>query len=436
MMKNNFRLLLTVVVIFAFSFQISAQENSKGRALFEKLEAEYNQRQKEKKELYQLEMEEVDLIGEKEVVGHEKEIEALELAEMIKTKQAIAKLRIIERARELREKGFKLGSKVAILGDSAVAFSEEGFDSDVLSDLLELIKTSQPQAVFFAGNLVYSLIPTDDEKAPGSKSVVEIPTKKTVFGRQRLQEEGVFDPQAFKSTLESFSAIVKQSLGPNIAFYPIMGLQEAVGADAAEIFKNQFGLTNATIFESGQLAYTVPIGNALFIAISTDYFDKKTQQPTEYTISPEVFTWLEQTLASEHEKYPFIFIIGSDPAFSTSAVFNVFQGLDQSKPARDRLWDLLQKYQVRAYISAGEVLYDRTYRRGIWHIISGGAGTPRDYFNYQDDTFFHYLLLNISNSPVQDPHLEVMDIYGIVRDEVQLSKSSPLLFDFRITRDR
>lgn len=323
---------------------------------------------------------------------------------------------------------------VAILGQSADAALPDGFNSEKLTSLLELIRTDNPKAVFFNGNLVFSLDDDPDVSTRGEALI--LPVEKNIFGEE-VEDYGLFNSAAFQSALAKFRALVAEVLGPDIPFYPIMGVQESIGPDALEIFRKEFGLDNAQVLVSNQLVYTVPVNTALFVLISTDYYNKETNEAHFQSLSEPLWEWLRDTMTNDTEKYPFRFVIGSEPAFSTTAPFNTFQGLDQNTKDRNRFWNQLIESKTRAYFSGGEVLYDRSYRYGIWQIITGGAGR----FNQLegrtenvDDTFYHYVLMTLPAKPTQDPIVQVFDDEGERKDKFVLSKNPPFLFNLRISK--
>lgn len=323
-------------------------------------------------------------------------------------------------------------SHVVILGQSSDEKNPSGFNSEILKDLLEIISFDNPKAVFFNGNLVYTLLNSSDSNK--KEDLLTLPIQKNIFGEETEQEFGIYSSQAFSEALTKFQEMVVDILGPDIPFYPLMGIQESLGQDSIEIFRKQFHLDNAVVLESNQLVYSVPVDNALFLMISTDYFQKERNEPKPHSLSEPVWNWIQETLKNEGSKYAFRFVIGSDPAYSTTAVFDLYKGLDQNKHDRNRFWKILFDHKVRGYFSGGEILYDRSYRNGIWQVITGGAGTLNRENEQNDDTFYHYVLLAIPQKPTQDPSAQVFDDEGIRLDNFVLTKEPPFLFNFRISK--
>ena len=91
------------------------------------------------------------------------------------------------------------------------------------------------------------------------------------------------------------------------------------------------------------------------------------------------------------------------------------------------------KHHIAAYFSSNEILYDRSFRYGVWQLISGGAGTTHDIKGEEDETFYHYLLLSIPQGTTGDPTVKVFDPDGKNKDEFILTGKPGALFDFRIS---
>lgn len=320
--------------------------------------------------------------------------------------------------------------KVAILGNSTSLIEDNGFNEEVLAQLFKLIKAQEPQAVFFLGNLINGLHAQSSRENP-AEPYVQLHAGMNMFGKAVTREAGYYDPQLIEKQLTAFSDSVKANLGTAIPFYPIPGEHEVLGPEALEIFQKHFSLDQAQILDSKEFVYSVTLGNTLFLAMSTDYYDTAKKEVVENALLPSLFTWLDTTLTNEKPLSRFRFVLGNDPAFSTEASFGIYSGLDQHRDERNKFWNLLLKHQVLAYFSTNEVLYDRSYRYGIWQFITGGAGAIRN-FSDIDDTFYHYVLLTIPQVEGEDPTVEVYDVKGKKQDEMKLTRNPGMLFDLRI----
>lgn len=254
--------------------------------------------------------------------------------------------------------------KVAILGNSALKYTEEGFNAEALQLLLNEMKGEEPEAVFFMGPLV----------APGAN-------------------------------YDHFIQLIKGQLG-SIPFYPTPDSKEIV---------DKFNLPVSAEFQKG---YTVLLKNTFFALFSAE----------EGNLEP-LFNWLETNLQGRFGAYRFV--LGSTAAFSTQATEGNFQGLDRWPLFRSQFWNLLRNADVAAYFASNEVVYDRSYRTGVWQILTGGAGATRTY-NVRDDTFYHFLTLTIPQDG-QGPIVEAFDIRGRKRDSWKLNATAPAISQFRIS---
>lgn len=204
---------------------------------------------------------------------------------------------------------------------------------------------------------------------------------------------------------EAFYDQIKKALG-NIPFYPTPDSKEIV---------EKFKLPVSENFPQG---YSVVLKNTLF-ALFSQAEDSQEQ----------FITWLQDTLQKHDGKYRFL--LGPKAAYSTQATEGNFSGLDQRTQFRNQAWNLLRKDNVLAYFASNEILYDRSYRAGVWQFLTGGAGATRTYA-VKDDTFYHFILLTIpqdGNSPL----VEMFDIRGRKRDSLLLNPQAPAISQFRIS---
>lgn len=314
--------------------------------------------------------------------------------------------------------------KVAILGNSA-ADMQEGFNESVLRDLLKNIKKQNPAAVFFTGNMIYALA---TESPTPTSQLVDLSTVKNIFGQKVWVREGYFDLALYQKRLAHFAAVVKEELG-STPFYPAMGEIESLDPAALKVFVEQFNIPNAQILEPGQLVYSVVIGNTFFAVIATDSL---IEGQIQHKLAPATAQWIDTIFQEEAaKKSRFRFAIGNDPAYSATGTFGIFAGLDKDSEERDRSWNRMKKYEVMTYFSGNDILYDRSYRYGVWQINTGGAGATID-FEGVDETFYHTLLLTIPQKGTSDPVIQVFDREGKKKDDQALTKEAPAINNFRI----
>ena len=321
-------------------------------------------------------------------------------------------------------------TKIAILGNSSQKGAEHGFNQSILRPLLKLIKAQNPKAVFFTGNLVYGL-KTDGLRTDPNAELLKT---RNMFGRVDARIYGKFDAEIFKNQLAGFSSLVKEELGTT-PFYPLPGEHEAFGPTSLEIFSKEFNITPALVSESASFAYTVAIDNAFFTLFGTDNYDNTTNQPLLNQFNEKLLPWLNTTLNEASKKYNYSFVLGNDPAFSTESVFGYPQGIDQNLKSARQFWKALKNDHVTAYFSSSEILYDRSFQRGVWQIISGGAGATAPQVTANNKTFYHYLLLYIPQGSVGRAYVEVYDVYGTLRDRFTLTQQAPIIHALRISVD-
>lgn len=322
-------------------------------------------------------------------------------------------------------------SKVAILGESYTPENEKyGINVDVLERLFRLIKNNNPKAVIFTGNMTLGL-------KKDTSSLPYDPLKPYLDGSE-LQDWPApgykYDSRYFQEELSEFLALKNKTLGNSIPFYPIIGEHEAFGPDAVERVLTTFqlkSLENQAPRDSSALAYTFSIDNTLFILFSTAFYSEVLKTTVSHQLPKGLLDWMEGVFNKEKGRYDFIFVVGNEPAYSTTGTSGHFDGLDLHGDSRDRFWRLLVNNGVTAYFCAKEHLYDRTNRYGIRQIISGGAGAP--YYKRQfDKAFYHYLILKLAPKG-QFPKVQVFDSQGVLVDEFELSSSQFPVYQLRIS---
>jgi hypothetical protein len=311
---------------------------------------------------------------------------------------------------------------VAILGDSRSEGKEGvlGVNDRVLSKIFDLISKDKPRAVFFTGDLTLGL-EDDEEVAAGlyqeNTSTPAAPDQKRA--NHWARKGFVYDSKTFNASLDHFSTLQKQHLGPSVPFYPLIGNHEAVGPNAVKIFKHHFGITHEAPLDKAQLAYTVEIGKSLFIILATDYYSRGQNKLVEHTLHGGQKEWLEKTLRAKSHQFTSLFVIGHEPAFSLLGGAKKHPvGLDRFPAARDQFWAILKKYGVKAYICSHEHLYQASRHQGVWQIVSGGAGAPLAPPGFGG--FYHYALLTIPVRSGAAPKLTVVGLDGVVKQELVL----------------
>lgn len=315
--------------------------------------------------------------------------------------------------------GFDADVRVVVLGDSrSSGENASGFNNDVLTSLLKQIREVRPRAVFFTGDLVLGLEKEEDED---HEEATRAPAPATDIYSNHWSKEGFeYNSVAFQKQLDAVSHDLDRFMGDDIPFHPVIGNHEAVGPDAVEIFRDHFDIDHVAPIDPAHLAYTVAVGRNLFIIMATDYYDTEEKRLKEHNLGGGVLDWLEKELAEEGPKYERIFVLGHEPAFTLMDATKQAKGLDRHPKERDRFWALLKQHHVTAYLCAHQHLFDSSRQRGLWQIISGGAGAPLDK-DFKDAAYYHYLILDLPKDKTRPVQVTVVDDKGKTRKVFKLS---------------
>jgi hypothetical protein len=120
-----------------------------------------------------------------------------------------------------------------------------------------------------------------------------------------------------------------------------------------------------------KMTYSFNIGQCHFAVVNTS-------SPRRLDRHAVDLEWLESDLASTTQ--PVKFIIGHEPAYPIKR--HVATSLDARPQKRDAFWQLLAKYNVKAYFCGHEHIYDHWIKDGVHQIITGSGGAPSELHNY------------------------------------------------------
>jgi len=217
-------------------------------------------------------------------------------------------------------------------------------------------------------------------------------------------------------------------------FFPTMGNHEK--DDDRSYFYQSFYqagrmpyLVDTTFIESQEgraLCYSFAYQNACFIVLDQYY---NTPFRSQGEIDTEQMQWLEKQLLGN--VYPYVFVIGHEPAYPKSWQRNFGDCLDRSPEDRDRFWELLVRYQVTAYLCGHTHSYLIQNIKNVWHIDMGQC-LALDYHN------------KFLNFTVSDDSIQVRTYYpdGQLHDQFSLmprNLSNPVElahFSYRVKKDR
>lgn len=163
--------------------------------------------------------------------------------------------------------------------------------------------------------------------------------------------------------------------------------------------------------------YSFTFGNALFVALDSN---------GEFQLESEQTRWLEQTLATSHATWKFVYL--HHPPYSSG---NHGDSLNIRKA-----WSpLFEKYRVDIVFTGHDHLYERTYpirdgkrddANGVTYIVTGGGGAPLYPVLRSDWTAYAQSINNYQIVQVEGKRLrlETWDHQGHLLDYLTLSKDS------------
>jgi 3',5'-cyclic AMP phosphodiesterase CpdA len=302
--------------------------------------------------------------------------------------------------------------RIAILGDSRSSKKDHAkpLNEDVLGRLLDLLNKDEPQAIFFTGDLTLGF---KEEEEPSDGKMGEEPVHSPGDGGWKMRRF-IYEPAEYERQLAFFSDVVRRHTKGTIPLYPVVGNHEAVGADSVKVFVEHFGLRNLAPLDPAYCAYKVRLGNSLFVVLATEYFSLEEGKMKEHVLSGSQMAWLEKVLSERPPEIRHTFVVGHEPAFSVRGFKEKEAvGIDRFPEIRDAFWGILRKYGVKAYICSHEHLYHCQKQKGVWQIISGGAGAN---LAPAPGGFNHYLMLTIPQGRNGQPSFSVVDMEGKVRE--------------------
>lgn len=318
--------------------------------------------------------------------------------------------------------------RIGFIGESQGNETEEKpFNQEVLIQLFEVLKNRDVHAIFFLGNMTLGWTKSNAGSEIRNQKSSRREEDETKYW---LSKGYVYDSQGFQDQLNHFHNVVKKYFPDNNKFYPLMGNHEAIGPDAALIFRKEFLLPNSSPLGENMVAYTVSIQDVFFVIIPTNFYDTTHQMSIEHSVTPEMLKWLNQVLQQAEKTHRYLFVLGHEPAFSTPQVFNSSYNLDHNPEKRDALWQIFKANSVLAYFASDENLFDRSIRNGVWQIITGGGGSSLNMG--ESNAFYHCILLTIPPNGQGVPTIEVLDVDGKVRDKFELNQKEPPVFQRRI----
>ena len=130
---------------------------------------------------------------------------------------------------------------------------------------------------------------------------------------------------------------------------------------------------------SVETTYSWDYGNAHFVALN-QYWDGGTVAGSDVGSDGDVvlqlYNWLAADLTANDK--PFVFVVGHEPAFPFYR--HLTSSLNKYPDHRDAFWDLMDSYNVNAYLTAHSHYYSKYRPIGdhVWQVDAGNAGNDAD----------------------------------------------------------
>lgn len=304
----------------------------------------------------------------------------------------------------LHDTTFAKDARIVFFGTGKRVEMSEAYSEGDLRAILAKIAMEKPSAVVFDGDLIQGL---EQSTSPASL-------------------------EKLKNRLHFFHNVFNDLIGPEIPLYPVMGNHTFVNTEAVKIFREEFKIEANAPLEPYQLAYTATVGRARLIVLATGLYEIRYQNSRASSNTMPLLDWLEKTIRSINDKQTLCFVVSHEPAFSPRASEGIYSGIDQNNDLRDRFWNVLRDYGVRAYFCSHESVYDRSQHKGVWQLVSGGIVQKQQ---RHADSFPHFLVLTIPEDPAKNPRLKAIDLSGKAWDEFELLPAGEAVQHLRITQN-
>jgi len=173
---------------------------------------------------------------------------------------------------------------------------------------------------------------------------------------------------------------MQKYISKNITWYPVIGNHEAETTTDMEWLRNynKDGNTLPYIVNEGPLSclettYSFDYSNTHFIILN-EYCNDTCDACTNGDVPDILFNWLQKDLQKTNKKN--ILVFGHEPAYPLPDIENqrlrhAYDCLNQHPENRDRFIELLQEYNVIAYIVGHTHNYSIAKINKLWHIDAG-----------------------------------------------------------------
>ncbi len=177
---------------------------------------------------------------------------------------------------------------------------------------------------------------------------------------------------------------IKQYLGENYLWYPVVGNHEAETPKDMEWLRtydyDPNGDTPPNVVNVGPAAceettYSLDYGNSHFVILN-EYCNGTSDTGTGGDVVDALYDWLVADLNATDRMH--IFVFGHEPAYPQPDAENgrerhMMDSLNQHRGHRDRFWNLLREREVVAYICGHTHNYSAVRIAGVWQLDAGHA---------------------------------------------------------------
>lgn len=169
---------------------------------------------------------------------------------------------------------------------------------------------------------------------------------------------------------------ISQTLGADFPWYPGMGNHEAeTPDDVAWLQAYDYGPVDPGPTGCPTTTYSFDFETAHLVILNV-YCDVGGPTATDGDIPDHLYDWLVADLNANDR--PHVFVFGHEPAYpqpdaQTGRERHIGDSLDAHPANRDRFWELLRAYGVRAYIVGHTHNYSAVRIGGVWQLDAGHA---------------------------------------------------------------
>lgn len=228
--------------------------------------------------------------------------------------------------------------------------SDNGVNSEILTKIVNQIKSENVDLVIFEGDLVDAR----SDKDLGSK-------------------------------LDYWKSIMDKLGCP---YYVSVGNHDIPGPGSENIVRAKFDLPANGPKGCEELVYSFDHKDAHFVSLDSHrYRDHNRVQRS----------WLRADLAGN--KKPHVFVFSHDPAYPNGS--HIGSSLDKYPDERDAFWRILASHGCQVYFCGHEHFYARSKKDGVIQVINGTCGAPIAKGRAGSILKYHYVIIDVVGNNVK-----------------------------------